>query len=162
SDGATFNATEPAINSALRVAKIIHSDLAIGNVAAWHYWWLMPDAPNKSYGALSQDGSTLALRAWALGNWSRFVRPGFVRVGATETPQTDVSITAFSGGPTGPLVVVAINQGPIDRDQDFTIAGGTATELVPWVTSATQKLEAQPAVAVADGAFSVTLPRQTI
>jgi glucuronoarabinoxylan endo-1,4-beta-xylanase len=162
SDPGTFSATEPPIDSAMRTAQLIHSDLADGSVSAWHYWWLMPDAPNKSYGALSQDATTLALRAWALGNWSRFVRPGFVRVAATEAPQESVAVTAFTDAASGRLVVVAINQARYALDQDFTISGGTATEMTPWVTSATQKLEAQAPITVVDGAFSVTLPAQTV
>jgi glucuronoarabinoxylan endo-1,4-beta-xylanase len=162
SDGAKFDVNEPPINSALRTAQMIHGDLASGGVSAWHYWWLMPDMPNKSYGALSQDGSTLALRAWAFGNWSRFVRPGFVRVAATETPQQWVSVTAFTDTTSGRVVVVAINQARYDLEQDFTIAGGTATDMTPWVTSATQKLQAQAPIAVVDGAFSTRLPALTV
>src|SRR5215471_2463498 len=162
SDPGTFSASEAPINSALRVAQMIHSDLADGNVSAWHYWWLMPDKPNTSYGALSQDGTTLALRAWAFGNWSRFVRPGFVRVAATEAPQEYVSVTAFTDTASGRVVVVAINQARYHVDQDFTITGGTASDMTPWVTSATQKLEAQPAIAVTDGTFSTVLAAQSV
>jgi len=162
SDGATFNANEPPINSALRTAQMIHADVADGNVSAWHYWWLMPDTPNKSYGSLSQDGTTLALRAWAFGNWSRFVRPGFVRVAATESPQEYISVTAFTDPASGRVVVVAINQARYAVDQDFTISGGTATTVTPWVTSATQKLAATSDVPVVGGTFSVTLPAQSI
>jgi glucuronoarabinoxylan endo-1,4-beta-xylanase len=163
SDGAKYNASEPPMSSALRTAQMIHSDLADGNVSAWHYWWLMPAGSNsQSYGALSQDGSTLALRAWAFGNWSRFVRPGFVRVGATASPQPDVYVTAFTDDASGRLVVVVINQARYDVQQDFTIAGATATDLTPWVTSGTQKLQAGAPITVADGAFSVTLPTQTV
>jgi len=162
SDPGKWNATEAPINSAMRVAQMIHADLADGNVSAWHYWWLMPDKPNTSYGSLSQDGTTLALRAWAFGNWSRFVRPGFVRVAATESPQTSVSVTAFTDPASGRVVVVAINQARYDVDQDFSIAGGTATDLTPWVTSATQQLEAQTPISLVDGAFSTTLPAQSV
>jgi len=58
--------------------------------------------------------------------------------------------------------VVVINQARYDVQQDFTIAGATATDLTPWVTSGTQKLQAGTPIAVADGAFTVTLPAQTV
>jgi glucuronoarabinoxylan endo-1,4-beta-xylanase len=164
SDPATYDANDPEIDSALRTAQLIHSDLAEGNVSAWHYWWLMPSGTTSGYGslALPQDNTTLALRAWALGNWSRFVRPGYVRVAATETPQEYVSITAFTDTVSGRVVVVAINQAAYAVEQDFTISGGTATDLTPWVTSATQKLQAQSPIAAVDGTFSTTLPAQSI
>jgi glucuronoarabinoxylan endo-1,4-beta-xylanase len=86
-----------------------------------------------------------------------------VRVAATEVPQDFVSVTAFADPASGRVVVVALNQAPYDLDQDFAItAGGTATEMTPWVTSATQKLEAQAPLAVVDGTFSATLPAQTV
>src|SRR5207237_3501624 len=96
--------------------------------------------------ALAASTTALALRAWVCGNWSRFVRPGFARVAVTPLPQTYVYVSAFAEQTSGQLVVVAINQGYSDLAQDFTIAGGTATALTPWVTSASQQLAAQAAV----------------
>jgi glucuronoarabinoxylan endo-1,4-beta-xylanase len=164
SDGTTYNANEAPINDALRVAKMIHADLADGNVSAWHYWWLMPSGTTSGFSslALPQDSTTLGLRAWALGNWSRFVRPGFVRVAATESPQQFVSVTSFTDPASGQFVIVALNEVGYDLDQQFTITGGTTDALTPWVTSATQTLAAQAPVPVVDGAFSVTLPAQSV
>ena len=53
----------------------------------------------------------LATRAWVLGNWSRFVRPGFVRVSVTAAPQNNIYLTAFTKADDGRVVVVAVNQG---------------------------------------------------
>jgi O-glycosyl hydrolase len=142
---------------------MIHDNLVNGNVSAWHYWWLMPNGSSSGggNGALAQ-GTTLLPRAWALGNWSRFVRPGFVRVAVTAQPQQMVYATAFADRVNLRFVVVAINLGHADLAQDFTIAGGTAAEVTPWVTSASHKLASQAAVPVVDGKISATLAARSV
>jgi glucuronoarabinoxylan endo-1,4-beta-xylanase len=157
-------APDPGIDSGLRVAAIIHANLVQGNVSAWHYWWLIPGSDDNGGLAVysTTTPTTLATRAWVLGNWSRFVRPGFVRVSVTAAPQDKVYLTAFKQPSDGRVVVVAVNQGSTERTQDFTIANGTIAELTPWVTSASQKLEPQAALPVADGAVSVALPARSV
>jgi glucuronoarabinoxylan endo-1,4-beta-xylanase len=161
SDGAPYDPNEAPIDSGLRTAAMIHDDLVQGGVSAWHYWWLMPQSGSGN-SALANDTTKLALRAWVFGNWSRFVRPGFARVAVTPLPQTYVYVSAFADQASHRLVVVAINQGYADLPQDFTIAGGTATEVTPWVTSGTQQLAAQAAVPVAGGVFTATLPARSV
>jgi glucuronoarabinoxylan endo-1,4-beta-xylanase len=152
---------DPTIDSGLRVAQMIHDNLVEGGVSAWHYWWLMP-ASGEGNGALAQN-QTLLPRAWAMGNWSRFVRPGFVRVGATPPlSQQFVYVTAFRDPAGGRFVLVVINQKYNDLAQDFTIAGGAVTELVPWQTAAGRNLQAQAAVSVVDGKFTYVLPERSV
>ena len=55
--------------------------------------------------------------------------------------------------------MVAINQKVNDLSQDFTIAGGTVSELAPWMTAAGKNLEAQARRAGVDGAFTACCPR---
>jgi glucuronoarabinoxylan endo-1,4-beta-xylanase len=148
------------IDSGIRTAAMIHDNLVLGNVSAWHYWWLVP-ASNNGNGGLTADGALLP-RAWVLGNWSRFVRPGFVRVDATPINQDYVYVTAFLDSAGGRVVLVAINQWSTDLSQDFTIAGGTVSELAPWITAAGKNLEPQAVVPVVDGKFSVVLPARSV
>jgi glucuronoarabinoxylan endo-1,4-beta-xylanase len=152
---------DPTIASGVRVAQMIHENLVNGGVSAFHYWWLMPGSGDGN-GALTANGALLP-RAWAMGNWSRFVRPGFVRVAVTPKPQDDVYVSAFKDPAGTRVVVVALNNSPSNaRSQDFTIAGGTVTQLVPWMTATGMNLVAQPPVSVVDGAFTYTLPAQSV
>ena len=85
--------SDPGIDSGLRVAMMIHDHLVGGEVNAWHYWWLKPSADDPAdNSALTTIDGQVTRRAYALGNWSRFVRPGFVRVDATPSPQTWVYV----------------------------------------------------------------------
>ena len=144
---------------------MIHDHLVFGDVSAWHYWWLKDTAPDN--GALMNAGQ-LTRRAYTLGNWSRFVRPGFVRVDATPNPQFEVFVSAFagptSGDPTsGRVVIVAINQNTVDAEQAFSISGSVLPAVVtPWITSATLALWPAPAVPVTDAAFTFTLPSRSV
>jgi O-glycosyl hydrolase len=157
----TFDA---GIGSGLAVATMIHDSLVSGQVSAWHYWWINPgSAANPDNSALTANNA-LTRRAYVLGNWSKFVRPGFVRVSATDAPQPDVLASAFTDPVSGRVVIVAVNLSATDKAQDVTIAGagagaGAAT---PWVTSAAFALAAQSDVAVTDGAFSTTLPAKSV
>jgi len=155
--------SDPGIDSGLRVAQLIHDHLVTGEVNAWHYWWLKPrmdDPPGN--GALTSIDGQLARRAYALGNWSRFVRPGFVRVDVTPNPQAWVYVSAFADPVSGRVVVVAINQASVDADQVFSLPGAVLTSVTPWITSADLALAPAAPVALTDAAFSFALPSRSV
>ena len=144
------------MGSGLNVALAIHDHLTVAGVSAWHYWWLLPSGP-ESNSALFVDGE-MTRRGYVLGNWSKFVRPGFVRVAVTSRPQTGVLVSAFHDPGASRFAIIAINANISAMNQDFVFSsGGTAQRVVPWVTSATRALEAQSAVGVEAGAFSYKL-----
>ncbi|HXU06588.1 MAG TPA: glycoside hydrolase family 30 beta sandwich domain-containing protein [Polyangia bacterium] len=151
---------DTTIESGVRVAKMIHDNMVKGGVSAFHYWWLMPGSGGGN-GALSANGALLP-RAWAMGNWSRFVRPGFVRIAVTPQPQDYVNVSAFKDPAGTRVVVVAVNTLSNERSQDFTIAGGTVGQLVPWTTADGKNLVAQSPVGVVDGAFTYKLPGKSV
>ena len=82
-DGHGFDMND--IDYALHIARIIHHDLVDLGVTAW-MWWLAVTAYDYKDGLLRVDSSLRAetLQSsklmWALGNFSRFIRPGFQRV----------------------------------------------------------------------------------
>ena len=155
----TFDA---GMGSGLVIAKMIHDSLVSGQVSAWHYWWINPgSATNPDNSGLTGLGA-LTRRAYVLGNWSRFVRPGFVRVGATATPQPSVFATAFTDPASVRVVIVAVNLNPNDVAQDFAITGVAVDVATPWITSASQALAAQTSISVVDGGFSYTLPAKSV
>ncbi|WP_217452111.1 glycoside hydrolase [Mucilaginibacter humi] len=114
------------MDCALFLAKVINHDLTIANAAAWQLWnarepgnaewdtryYLLALKPNADY----KDGEfTITKNLWALGNYSRFVRPGMKRLATTRndglTPvhvAQDVMVSAFAGG-KDKLVMVVIN-----------------------------------------------------
>jgi glucuronoarabinoxylan endo-1,4-beta-xylanase len=150
------------MGSAIKVAQTIHQGLVNGNVNAWHYWWINPSGVNAKDNSSLVSGNVLTRRAYVLGNWAKFVRPGFVRVAATFDLGSSVMATAFTGPDTGRLVIVVVNSAQSPVSQTFTVAGGAFDTATPWVTSPDVALAAQDPVAVADGGFSYTVPARSV
>ena len=87
SEGKGGNGRDLTMNTALDVARIIHLDLTLVGVTAWQ-WWTAVSGVNYKDGLIFTDWkkpgdaeSIITSRLlWAIGNYSRFVRPGMRRV----------------------------------------------------------------------------------
>lgn len=151
------------INNGIAVAGWVHSALTVGEASAWLYWWYEAYYQDDNEGlGLTKGGSTIAKRYFALGNYSKFVRPGFNAVEVAGSDNPDVLISAYTGD-DNKVVVVVINKGDAAAEVPITITGGTApASMVPNVTSASDNLKAGTAVAVANGVFTASLAAKTI
>ncbi|MFO7957792.1 MAG: ankyrin repeat domain-containing protein [Candidatus Brocadiia bacterium] len=98
--------------SALAMARGIHNGLVGANMSAWIFWQatglLGPDGPNDAYHAAK--------------HFSRFVRPGSVRV---ETASSDPSllVSAYRHRDASGLTIVAINMAPETVQARFSVRG---------------------------------------
>jgi glucuronoarabinoxylan endo-1,4-beta-xylanase len=157
----TTKGSDPGIDSGLVVAQMIHDHLVYGEVNAWHYWWLKPRTGTDN-GALASGDGQLTRRAYVVGNWSRFVRPGFVRVDATPSPQDFVYVSAFADPASGRVVIVAVNSNTADMEQVFSIPGSILAAVTPWITSADLALAPADPVPIAGAEFTFVLPRRSV
>jgi glucuronoarabinoxylan endo-1,4-beta-xylanase len=152
---------DPGMGSALRIAKLIHEALTVANMNAWHYWWVKESGYNN--GALwDRQTNKFSKRLWIMGNWSRYVRPGFVRVDATASPASGVTVTAFRDSALTKVVIVAINNNTSSTSQAFSITGTTPKQLIPYVTDPTRDLVPQSAQALTSNSFTYSLPAQSV
>jgi hypothetical protein len=114
---------DSTIDAALYIAGVIHADLTVANASAWH-WWLAITPYDYKDGLLYMDRDSLAgavrdtKMLWALGHWSRFVRPGMRRVDAEVSGADDVDaedaellVSAYREPASGRLVTVLVNRG---------------------------------------------------
>jgi glucuronoarabinoxylan endo-1,4-beta-xylanase len=132
-----------------------------GPASAWLWWWNQAAGTNDNEGLLLQNG-TVAKRLWVLGNFSRFIRPNYMRVSISGNAPADVLLTAYKGA-DGTVVVVAINRGTASATVPISMTGGTApATLTPWVTSASDDLASKTAIAVSGGSFMATLASKTV
>jgi hypothetical protein len=155
-----FNTFDASITSGLVYAKEIHDWFSGSNLTAWNFWWLV-GLNGDNEGLMDNSSAVVAKRTYTLGNWAKFVRPGWLRVSATANPQSGVYITAFKHPTNGQFVVVAINQNGSGTSQ--TISGLTGvTTLTPYVTNSTFNLAAQSAVSVSSGSVTYTLPADSV
>ncbi len=149
------------IQNGVAVAEWIHSALTVGDASGWLYWWYKAYYTDDNEGLLLKNGNDTK-RHWTFGNYSKFVRPGYVRVDITGAIPTGVLLSAFKGT-DGTVVVVAINKGSAAASVPITIAGGTAPAMMtPWVTSAADNLISKTAVAVTGGILTADLPSMTV
>lgn len=154
---------DPSIADALMWAAIVDDRMAVANANAWHYWWLVDYAAHPDNEGLIVSTGATTKRAFMLGNYSMFVRPGYHRIDATHAPQSGVTISAYQNLTSGTLVVVATNQNSADASQTFDLANAPVfRSMTPWVTSATLDLVAQSSVTVASSSFSYALPAMSI
>jgi len=155
----TGDAYDGSITNALYWAGRIHQFMTVAQANAWHYWWLTPTGPDNE--ALTDTSGNPAKRMYALGNFSRFVRPNFYRIGVDNNPGP-LQISAYKEPLSGRIAIVVINPSGTAVTQVFNLAGFTATNLIPWVTSASQSLAILSAVSVAGNIFTNTIPAQSI
>src|SRR4029077_11227493 len=151
-----------SINDALKWAMTIHQHLTIGGVSAWLYFSLHNVgalAVNNNEGLTDQSGN-IAKRAYVMGNWSKFVRPGWHMVEVTNP--FGLPTTAFQNASGTQSVIVIINQGRFRSNQRISVGEQMGSVVIPWVTSANLNLAQQPSVAVIDGKIHYSVPAESI
>ena len=146
---------DASINNAIYWAGRIHLYMTAAQANAWHYWWLIPLNPDNE--GLTDTNGIPAKRMYALGQFSKFVRPNYYRINvANNTGSTLVS--AYKDSVSQNFAIVAINSSSSTVTQSFNLANFTATSLTPWVTSSNLSIASQAVVNVTNSAFAYTLP----
>jgi glucuronoarabinoxylan endo-1,4-beta-xylanase len=147
------------IDNGIAVAGWIHDAIVNGLASAWCWWWYNGGSDTNE-GLLLNGQDTK--RHYTLGNFSRFIRPGFARVDITGNIPADVLFSAYKDA-GGAVVIVAINKGNAPTVVPISITGGKNPDsLTPWVTSANDNLKSGAAVTVSGGAFTATLDGKTV
>ncbi len=168
----TFETWDPAWDdgtgaSGLTWAQHIYTGLTAANLSAFLYWWgsTTPSENGDNEGLIQINGSTVAPsgRLWAFANYSRYVRPGAVRIGATSS-NSAVDLTAFRNT-DGSVAVVALNTAASADPITYSLSGtGTpdGATVTPYLTNASSDTAAQGATTVSGGAFSATIPARSL
>lgn len=97
-------------NGAWSLALRIHQALTVGNQSAWLYWQL---AEGKEVGGETLTDRTLGAQSpklVAMKHFSRYIRPGAVRVDARTSNPAGVAASAFIHDADHTLTVVLINE----------------------------------------------------
>ena len=150
--------SDDGITNGLALAEEIHSFMTVAEANAYHYWWLT----GSGNGSLANDPANPAKRLYTMGNYSRFIRPEFYRVGVTNTSTALVS--AFKDPASSNFVIVAANNSAYPVNQTFTLTNFPAVgPLRQWVTSASEPLANRGgAISVTNGTFVAVLPAWTV
>jgi len=161
-DTGSANGDSPGdgIASALLTVTTMHNDLTKANLNAWHYWWLYC---NNNSGCLYDTGTKMwTKRLWAMGNFSRFVRPGWKRVATSGTAPSGVLVSAYINPLNNALSIVAINNNTSSKSVPIYISGNAPCSLTPYETSASKNLGQGSAVTVSQSRVTLTLTAQSV
>ncbi len=155
----SVKAIDRTMEDALRWVQEIHVMLTKTRINSWSYW-LLDGATKDNNEGLWAQGPTK--RLYAMGNYARFARPGFVVVGAVSA-SPDILVTAFKDtSGTGKVAIVAANKGAADVVCEFSLDRLPVTALTPWETSSRFDLAQRPEIKIIGGRFSVTLTAKSI
>ncbi len=168
----TFDSWNPAWDdgsdaSGLTWAQHIFAGLDQASLSAFLYWWgsTTPSENGDNEGLLLINGSTVTPsgRLEAFGNFSRFVHPGAVRIGASSS-DGNLTLDAFKNT-DGTVSIVVLNTGSGSDTVSYSLSGtGTASNatVTPYVTNGSNSIAAQSAITASGGAFTATIPGRSL
>ena len=140
---------------AIEVAINMHDGLVTGNMQAYVWWYI-----RRFYGPMKEDGS-ISKRGYMMAHYSKFVRPGYIRVEADENPAYGVSVSAYKGD--GKTVIVAINHTFSRCAQEFSLRGaGNISFVEAYTTDGTHNLERTGNIAFDGSGFTYVLPPESV
>ena len=146
---------------ALYMGKLIQCDLTIGNMVGWSYWTAFSqekwgqknrfhlirvntkgDTGEESEGDLKGGGTLTADKnLWVLGNFSRFIRPGYKRIDIEGADEMDALLGSAWLSPDGnEVVAVFVNISHARRKVDLSVLSGEADEVRTYVTDRSRNL----------------------
>ena len=168
----TFNGTfDPAWDggndSGMAWAQNIYNGLVNANLNAFLFWWGIGDSSIVANDCclVAINGSTVSAsgRLWAFAQYSRYIRPAAVRIGATSS-NSAVEISAYKNK-DGSVAIVALNTATSAEPITYSLSGtGTShgATVTPYLTNSSNSVAAQPAIPVSGGSFSATIPARSL
>ena len=145
-------------------AQNIYTGLTAANLGAFLYLWgastTSQTGPNT--GLVDVTGHTVATsgRLWAFASYSRFIRPGAVRIGTT-TSGAGLEVSAFRNS-DGSIAIVALNSAHTPQVASFSLHGLRGAHVAPYLTDTSHDLSAQAPMTVRNSAFTATLPPRSL
>jgi glucuronoarabinoxylan endo-1,4-beta-xylanase len=146
----------PGDTGPITIATMIYAAFTTGGVNGWHYWWTEALVPNAS---------SPPPQVYALGNFSKFVRPGYIRADVSGAPNpsgTVPLVAAFTNTTDGTVAIVVVNGGPAQNVSFFVAGTAWPASATPYVTTTSSKLAAGTPISVSGGRFSASLAAQSV
>lgn len=162
-DSSESGTYDGGMTDALSWATKIHMYLALTQVNAWH-WWFLSDGIKYGNGtdnaALTDINLNYPKRAYVTGQWSKFVRPGWHRIGVSYSGP--LQITAFKSADDNSFAIAVVNPGNTVIRQTYVLDDIQAKFVNPWATSSTLSLAPLRRVSVVGSTFTYEMPAQSV
>lgn len=154
------NGRDYTMNSALTLANEIYEDLTTLDVEAWQYWIAVSSYDYRDgliYVELDDQTITPTKRLWTMGNFSKYIKPGYVRVSTSSSNKALDSVSFIGEGDNGEeLITVIINQSYFDKF--VSLDGLDYTNQISFITNVDHDLEEQE---ITDNQ-QILIPRQSV
>ncbi len=138
---------------ALDVAYHIHHNMVDAEFQAYIWWYI-----RRQYGPMKEDG-TISKRGYSMAHYAKFIRPGYVRLEATDNPGTDIYTSAYKGD--NKLVIVAVNRSASAANQNFVVQNGSVSNVSTWVTDSNRNM-ASGSIGASGSTFTAQLPAHSV
>jgi O-glycosyl hydrolase len=158
------------MEAALRLARVIHADLTVAEVSSWS-WWLALSRYDFKDGLIYTDYAGPgdpeqihpAKLLWTLGQWSRYVRPGMVRLVLTGDASRGVpGLMRSAFADKKQVVAVYVNPGPEEVGIRPGFIGGRAPRRSPRLFRTSAAPDENLKEIAGTGARSINLPPRSI
>ncbi|MBI3412729.1 MAG: hypothetical protein HY051_01440 [Candidatus Aenigmarchaeota archaeon] len=165
--------TEFYVPDGFQWANLVHDLISDYGASAVDYMWGFfgewdnTRSPISSLVTLKNSGAQylgydIQKQYYAMGQYSRYVKPGAVRVDA-QSNIAGVKVTAFKDTANNRFIVVVINNNTGDASVSFKLDNiDTAAFSTVYRTSETENWVSLPSVAVSNSAFTTTLKGKSV
>jgi len=155
-----LSGNDSSIANGVYNALRIYQFMTVAQANAWHYWWLISGSTTSGNEGLMDNNAAITKRLFTVGNYSRFVRTNYYRIGATNTGNAFISAYKDSNSPAFAIVAVNANGYPVE--QTFSLTNFTSGSVTPWVTSSNLSLAPLSAVTFTNEIFLYELPAMSV
>jgi glucuronoarabinoxylan endo-1,4-beta-xylanase len=140
--------------TALEVAYNIHNSMVEAEFNAYVWWYI-----RRFYGMIKENGQ-VSKRGYCMAQFSKFIRPGYVRVAATKNPTNNVYVSAYKSDQN--MVIVVVNRNASSKSLSLSINGATVQTLTKYTTSGSKNVKNDGALNSSNGNFSLSLDAQSV
>ena len=165
---------------ALYMGKLIYCDLCFGNMSGWSYWTAFSterysqknrfylirmnatgDTGDESHGDIKKGGHlTVDKNLWVLGNYSRFIRPGYTRVALRGADDLNGLMgSSWLSPDEKTLVTVFVNMSQTSQKISITLADNNIESIKTYLTDKNYSLKFQPSL---NDASDMEIPARSV
>jgi len=148
--------TQTSMANCTNIAKSI-SDCMNVQMSAYIWWWV--NDADTSVNLVNNQG-TIFKNGYTIGQFAKWVRPGYVRCTTTYNPSNNIYVTAYRNGQS--TVIVALNMGNNAVNQQFILDDASVKSFNIHRTSSNENMASVGSVSVDNNSFTYSLPGESV
>ena len=150
--------------NAMDVAYEIHRAMVVGNFNQYTWWYIRrcyglimeKDFGNKLQVPSGEIGK-ISKRGYVMSQFARFVRPGAIRVGATDKPEANLFASAYKSSEGDSVIVVLVNRDyKNNKTVTINVQGADVQSFHVYTTSEAKNAEYEGEVEVKNNSVTIT------